>query len=74
MHRSLSSSSDFMMVGSYPVGSKDWDNCRGGDDTAEGSKRWERVKKLGDRSQWPGKDPVYGDDKAAPLFKLWGDA
>ena len=70
-HRSLTSSSDFKMVGSYPVGSRDWDNCRGEEGAKVQSWNWERVKKLGQREHWPSRDPIYGDAKEAPLFKFW---
>jgi len=70
VHRSMSQSSDFQMVGSYPVDGVDWDNCRGGK-SEQTSKLWERVKELGRKENRLELDPVYGEDKDAPLFQLW---
>lgn len=70
VHRSVSQSSDFQMVGSYPLGSEDWDNCRGGKEQ-ETSKLWERVERLGRRENRLKLDPIYGEEGDAPLFRFW---
>ncbi|WWC88229.1 uncharacterized protein L201_003134 [Kwoniella dendrophila CBS 6074] len=45
----------FQMVGSYPIGSKNWDMCTG-EDSDKGSK-WKTIRTLG----WLRGDPIYGD-------------
>lgn len=57
-----------MMVGSYPVGAKNWDNCKGGGNKEQ---LWRSVADLGKVENWLKVDPVYGSDAEAPLFKAW---
>lgn len=72
VHRSLQSSSDFKMVGSYPVGSHDWDNCRGTEDPDRREAQWERVRELGCSKDLRLRlDPVYGSAEGSPLSELW---
>lgn len=73
-HRSLTQSSDFQMVGSYPYGSHDWDNCRGNDDKDEREKEklWESVRMLGKKENWLLKmDPIFGNSEGSPLNVFW---
>jgi uncharacterized protein YjlB len=59
-HRAVSSEGGFMMIGSYPVGSEEWDTCRGGEEGAE-----ERIRRLGKGGV--AMDPIYGREEGAPV-------
>ncbi|KAK1921866.1 hypothetical protein DB88DRAFT_85997 [Papiliotrema laurentii] len=52
-HALLEDHGGFGMVGSYPVGAKQWDHCTGGERGVE-----DRIKRL----EWFTRDPIYGDD------------
>jgi len=71
-HRSLSQSGDFQMVGSYPEGSSNWDNCKGNEgNEKEKEKQWKSVKKLGRRENWLKMDPIYGQVEGSPVDVFW---
>lgn len=59
------------MVGSYPTGAKQWDNCRGGKDKDDEHTRslWQSVRTYGEAANRLKLDPVYGDDGESPLAK-----
>lgn len=60
------------MVGSYPAGSHDWDNCKGGESNeAEKNKNWKKVEELGRKGNWVKMDPIYGDVEGSPLSMFW---
>lgn len=60
------------MVGSYPAGSHDWDNCKGGEkDGREKDRLWDKVKELGKKENRLKMDPVYGDSEGSPLGVFW---
>jgi uncharacterized protein YjlB len=61
-HCNVGSSSDFLVVGAYPVG-QDWDLRRG--DPAEHDQVVENIKRV----PLPEADPVRGAD--GPLIELW---
>ncbi|KIR69792.1 cupin domain-containing protein [Cryptococcus deuterogattii CA1014] len=58
-HAMIDDKGGFSMVGSYPVGAKNWDMCTGQD--GEKTDAWETVKGV----KWFEKDPIYGDDGPA---------
>ncbi|KAK9897870.1 hypothetical protein P389DRAFT_169890 [Cystobasidium minutum MCA 4210] len=70
-HRSLEQSNDFQMVGSYPAGSHDWDNCKGSHNEEEKKKLWNSVSQLGRKENWLKMDPIYGDTGESPLRSFW---
>jgi len=72
-HRSLSQSHDFQMVGSYPAGSREWDNCRGGKEVGDDETRrlWGAVREMGSEGQRLKADPVYGHEAGSPLSQFW---
>lgn len=60
------------MVGCYPKDAHDWDNCRGGEDQARTTERWQSVKELGSKAQQLTVDPIYGlSEGETPLSKHW---
>lgn len=74
-HRSLSQSNDFSMVGSYPVASHNWDNCKGSSGLEESSpskdELWASVKRLGIEKNRLKLDPIYGSDEGSPISTFW---
>ncbi|KIR55982.1 cupin domain-containing protein [Cryptococcus gattii Ru294] len=58
-HAMIDDKGGFSMVGSYPVGAKNWDMCTGQD--GDKTDAWETVKGV----KWFEKDPIYGDDGPA---------
>ena len=56
-----------VIVGAYPVGAPQWDNCRGEGGTQELNKSVSSIKSIAH----PGSDPVFGSLHDAPLMQNW---